>query len=66
LPKDKAAYHYIGSLTTPPCSEEVQWVVMKKRASVTKAQVSAISNRIGSNNRPVQPLNDREVVLTDI
>ncbi len=62
IPKDKAFYTYSGSLTTPPCSENVTWVVMKQPVSVTPAQVKAFQQRvIASNARPVQPLNGRKV-----
>ena len=39
LPSDMSYYHYFGSLTTPPCSEVVNWVVMKKPLRVTREQV---------------------------
>lgn len=64
LPRNKSVYHYKGSFTTPPCTEDVQWVILRDRLTVTKDQVQAISARIGPNNRPVQALNDREVVVT--
>lgn len=66
LPKDNAAFHYMGSLTTPPCSENVQWMVMREMATVTPAQVKAMSDRIGPNNRPTQALNDRTIETTDL
>lgn len=66
LPKDISAYHYTGSLTTPPCSENVQWLVLKETISLSKAQIEAFSTRIGPNNRPVQPLNDRAVNADDV
>jgi carbonic anhydrase len=61
LPKDNDAYHYIGSLTTPPCSESVQWLVLRNLAPASADQVTAFSSLIGSNNRPVQALNDRTI-----
>lgn len=66
LPSDHAAYHYTGSLTTPPCSEDVQWLVLKDMISLTKEQISAFSSRIGPNNRPTQTLNDRTVNTDDV
>jgi len=66
LPKDNYAYHYIGSLTTPPCSENVQWLVLRDKVSLTADQVNAFSSRIGPNNRPTQPLNDRTVKVDDL
>ena len=66
LPKDNYAYHYIGSLTTPPCSENVQWLVLRDMVSLTADQITAFSSRIGPNNRPTQPLNDRTVSVDDL
>jgi carbonic anhydrase len=66
LPKDNFAYHYTGSLTTPPCSENVQWLVLRDMISLTRDQVNAFSSRIGPNNRPTQPLNDRTINMDDV
>ncbi|KAK4485470.1 hypothetical protein RD792_008111, partial [Penstemon davidsonii] len=60
-------YRYNGSLTTPPCSENVTWTVIKKVKTVSRAQVRALQNAIhdGSvgNARPIQALNGRTVFL---
>lgn len=61
LPKTNDAYHYLGSLTTPPCSENVEWLVFKQPVQASKEQISAITNKIGPNNRPAQKLNKRKV-----
>lgn len=66
LPKDNYAYHYIGSLTTPPCSEGVQWLVLRDPVKLTKEQIEAFSSRIGPNNRPTQSLNERSVKVDDL
>jgi carbonic anhydrase len=66
VPKDVWAYHYIGSLTTPPCTENVQWLVLRKQVEMDKAQIEAFSSRLRKNNRPTQPLNDRSLTLDDI
>jgi carbonic anhydrase len=65
LPEEKSYYHYYGSLTTPPCSEGVNWTVLKSPISVSKKQVKAFADLIGDNNRPVQPLNSRFILETD-
>lgn len=62
LPGDGGVYRYSGSLTTPPCSEGVKWMMYQAVASVSDAQVQAFDDIIGVNNRPVQPLNAREVL----
>jgi carbonic anhydrase len=66
LPNDNYAYHYIGSLTTPPCSEGVQWLILRDPVSLTKEQIEAFSSRIGPNNRPTQPVNNRKVEVDDL
>jgi carbonic anhydrase len=53
-------YRFNGSLTTPPCSEGVRWIVMKKTVSASRAQIEDLSKALGfANNRPVQPVNAR-------
>nr|GMD12530.1 bifunctional monodehydroascorbate reductase and carbonic anhydrase nectarin-3-like [Ipomoea batatas] len=58
-------YRYMGSLTTPPCTEGVVWTVIGTIRSVTKQQVALIRNAIHdetkTNARPLQPINDRFV-----
>ena len=61
LPEDKSYFHYMGSLTTPPCSENVNWNVMKNVVSVSAAQANAFSIIFPLSVRPVQSLNAREV-----
>lgn len=57
-------YHYKGSLTTPPCSQTVHWFVQEHYATVTQAMVDNFKTLFPdpANNRPVQPLNGRELV----
>ncbi len=66
LPSDNYAFHYMGSLTTPPCSEGVQWMVLRDPVALTAGQIAEFSRRIGPNNRPTQPVNDRSVNLDDL
>lgn len=61
LPAREQGFHYVGSLTTPPCSENVQWLVLHDHMKASKEQIAAFATRIGPNNRPVQPLNARSV-----
>jgi len=63
LPTLHSHYAFNGSLTTPPCTEGVRWLVIKQPATASKAQVERFSGTIGEdNNRPVQPLNARAVL----
>ncbi len=63
LPKDKSYYRFSGSLTTPPCSEGVRWMVLKNYATISKAQVKEFLHTMHhENNRPIQPVNARKVM----
>jgi len=63
LPADRDYYRFNGSLTTPPCSEGVRWLVLKTPANVSQAQVDRFSGTLGfANNRPMQPVNARPVL----
>ena len=62
LPADTSSYyHYVGSLTTPPCSENVEWYLMKQPAEASKEQIEAFRKYYLDNERPVQKLNDRKI-----
>ena len=63
LPEGRGYFRYQGSLTTPPCSEVVSWVVMTESISVSQAQIDAFAALYPMNARPVQPLNEREIRL---
>jgi carbonic anhydrase len=62
LPADKSTYRYDGSLTTPPCSEGVKWIVFVQPMDVSKEQHEAFRKLFPENARPLQSLNGREVV----
>jgi len=63
LPSDQDYYRFNGSLTTPPCSEGVTWIVMKQAMTASQAQIDQFSKLMGHpNNRPVQPVNARPVL----
>jgi carbonic anhydrase len=65
LPADKAAYYtFTGSLTTPPCSEDVTWFVLKAPSSISKDEIARFARVYPMNARPTQPLNGREVRAT--
>ena len=61
LPADHGYYSFAGSLTTPPCSEEVRWFVLKKPVEMSRAQLAAFHKVYRHNARPVQALNGRVV-----
>jgi carbonic anhydrase len=63
LPKDHTHFAYAGSLTTPPCTEGVQWLLMVTQSGVSQAQVDAFHTRYAANNRPTQPGHGRKVAI---
>jgi carbonic anhydrase len=63
LPTNHLTYRYDGSLTTPPCTEGVRWLVLQQHGSVDAATVDSFSSLFGPNARPVQPLHARELLL---
>lgn len=62
LPATPGYYAYDGSLTTPPCSEGVRWIVMKQPLELSAAQLARLDRLFPPNARPVQPLHDRVVI----
>lgn len=61
LPGKKTYYTYSGSLTTPPCSEGVTWLVLTDSVELSADQIEDIHEIMHSNNRPTQPLHGRTV-----
>jgi carbonic anhydrase len=63
LPANRDYYRFNGSLTTPPCSEGVRWLVMKDPVTASKEQIERFAHVMHHpNNRPVQPINARAVL----
>lgn len=63
LPADRDYYRFNGSLTTPPCSEGVLWLVMKAPVSASAEQIEKFTHVMHhDNNRPVQAVNARTVL----
>jgi len=63
LPPTRDYFYYNGSLTTPPCSEGVRWVVLKTPIEASEGQIATFKARVGpANNRPVQSHNARMVL----
>jgi carbonic anhydrase len=62
LPKDRSALVYSGSLTTPPCSEDVNWIVLENPIEMSPQQIEAFRKLLHENNRPIQPTNGRRLL----
>lgn len=61
LPSTEHFYHYKGSFTTPPCTEAVDWIILKEHPTASKKQIETLHKIMGDNFRPVQQLNDRKI-----
>ena len=64
-PLPRNYFRYRGSLTTPPCSEGVEWIVMAEKRQISPEQMAAMVSRLHDNNRPVQPIGDRKLGLVN-
>ena len=61
LPVDRRYVTYEGSLTTPPCSEGVRWILLTSPMVVASSHIEKFTSVIGRNARPVQALNGRQI-----
>jgi len=59
LPTDRRYYTYMGSLTTPPCSEGVLWMVMQQPVTISNEQIAVFSRLYPMNARPIQSASGR-------
>jgi carbonic anhydrase len=64
LPNEKGYYTFAGSLTTPPCSEQVTWYVLKSPVQISADQIARFGRIYPMNARPIQPLHDRDIMGT--
>lgn len=63
LPPSATTYRYSGSLTTPPCSEIVSWIVYHRPVELSPQQIADFSNIFANNARPIQAQNRRKLLL---
>lgn len=67
MPTAGKVYHYLGSLTTPPLTEGVEWYVIQPAGfTVSAAQADWFVHQFGENNRDLQPLHDRVIESFDL
>lgn len=62
IPTNKSYYHYLGSLTTPPLSENVEWYVMSNPVEVSAEQIKTFNKYYSANNREIQEKHERPVL----
>ncbi|MFB5759233.1 carbonic anhydrase [Paenibacillus medicaginis] len=65
LPANLHSIRYSGSLTTPPCTEGVSWIVLDNPIEMSQAQIDQFAAIFPDNHRPVQPLGDRKAVSVE-
>lgn len=66
LPTVRNAFSYVGSLTTPPCTEGVRWLVLRAPVALDARQLTAFAEVLHHNSRPTQPLHGRQVEVTAV
>jgi len=65
LPGDRRYFTYMGSLTTPPCSEGVKWIVMRQPVTLTKDQIDIFARMYPMNARPIQSASGRRIMQSN-
>ncbi len=65
LPTDRSYYSFKGSITIPPCSEGIEWIVLKTPVEVSDEQIKQFSRVVGENARPVQPVYSRTLYMME-
>lgn len=64
LPANRGYYTFSGSLTIPPCSENVTWFIFKQPVTISDAEIARFANLYSNDARPTQPLNGRLILET--
>lgn len=62
MPNTNEFHVYAGSLTTPPCTEGVTWMVYNAQLTVSAEQADALAQIVGPNSRPLQPRQERDLM----
>ncbi len=65
LPADRRYYTYMGSLTTPPCTEGVRWIVMRQPVTLSAAQIDLFARIYPMNARPLQSADGRRILQSE-
>lgn len=65
LPADRRYYTYMGSLSTPPCTEGVQWVVMRQPVTLSPEQLEIFARLYPMNARPLQSAHERRILQSN-
>ena len=65
LPADRGYWSYIGSLTTPPCTEGVQWLILEEDLSLSRDQWQTFARLFKVNSRPLQDGHGRRIAASE-
>jgi len=65
LPLSRGYYTYVGSLTTPGCSEGLKWIILKQPMEISEGQIAQFKTFYSNNARPVQALNNRLIIESE-
>lgn len=65
LPKENTFFTFLGSLTTPPCTENVRWIMFKDCIQINKEQLEIFRAKYNNNFRKVQELNGRKIYVSN-
>lgn len=66
VPPKASTFHFLGSFTTPPCTENVEWIVYENPTTASKEQLAAFAGKLGNNNRPTQDFRTRPLSVNQL
>lgn len=66
LASEAPSYAYLGSFTTPPCTESVEWFLMRSTLAAGREQLAAFEAKLDHNNRPIQPTGSRSISVAPL
>jgi carbonic anhydrase len=64
LPTDRSLFRYMGSLTTPPCTQGIVWTLLRQPIEASPVQIRQFATLFTNNARPVQERNRRTLLQT--
>jgi carbonic anhydrase len=65
LPPDRGYWTYVGSLTAPPCTEDVRWFVLEQEVTLSRDQLQAFAALFKVNSRPLQDPHGRRIEASE-
>ncbi|MGA2851954.1 MAG: carbonic anhydrase family protein [Terracidiphilus sp.] len=65
LPPDKGYWTYVGSLSVPPCTEDVRWFILEQEVTLSRDQLLAFASLFKVNSRPLQDPHGRRIEASE-